>query len=556
MELTNEFYKELRERVNKEFPNRGFYPAKKNNGGFFQLWTSYVENIRPRDTLHYEFYQPDNEVQLHFEGNFQEDHCYIRESLKSATKNVDGLKWDEWQNKKDCRCRYVTKMESIDDIIDAFKYLISVFDDLILAVVAKEKAMDNYVKLLESKQNIILAGAPGVGKTYNTAILALKFLGIKDVDFDDHEAVMKRYKSLQDDRIFFTTFHQSYDYEDFVEGLKPHVQTDLNGDVVGITYEPEDGIFKRACQAIQFDESIDIVECIDDYLQKIKGSSNKREIPTITKRSTLYVWWEEGNKTISVRSTKSKSKRGEEYAQSPLNIKKVKLQAIGRGSENNWPQYAQAFIEAVKEEYVTKKDRRVVLIIDEINRGNISKILGELITLIESDKRDNGKHPIQVTLPYSKTLFGVPGNLYIIGTMNTTDRSTGTLDYALRRRFAFVTIKSDVNVVKQHYASNTVLRDKAVALFKDIETFIKVHTTGDYSVDDLMVGHSYFMAEDEDELCMKMQYEAIPLIKEYINDGILNVDNNKIDEIFKAWQNLDTAPKESKETSQEENKED
>ena len=407
----------------------------------------------------------------------------------------------------------------------------------------KHMFISKTAKLLQSKHNIILQGAPGTGKTYNTAAIALAALDVTDVDLNDHKAVMKRYDSLLGDQIFFTTFHQSLDYEDFVEGLKPHVQTDADGNSIGVTYEPEDGIFKRACNAVQTDQSKDIVECIDDYLQKIKGYQNKREIPTVTGRSSLYVWWKEGNSTISCRSTNSTSSRAEEYTPSPLNIEKIKLQAQGKGVENNWQQYAQAFIEAVKKEYHATANKPVVLIIDEINRGNVSKIFGELITLLESDKRLNGNHPIKVMLPYSKNeVFGVPSNLYIIGTMNTTDRSTGTLDYALRRRFAFITLKSQDSVIKKFYSDtdNEELGTIALELFEDIKRFIEnpKHLCGDMSIDDLMVGHSYFMAESKDELHDKVEYEILPLINEYINDGILNVKNDEKKMAFNSWLSL------------------
>ena len=420
---------------------------------------------------------------------------------------------------------------------EQYKYI-----DEWLKYIQSHSFIGNCSKLLKEKKNIILQGAPGTGKTYNTAAIALKTLGVTDIDLTDHKAVMKRYDSLLGDQIFFTTFHQSLDYEDFVEGLKPHVQTDTDGNSIGVTYEPEDGIFKRACNAVQTDQSKDIVECIDDYLQKIKGYQNKREIPTVTGRSSLYVWWKEGNSTVSSRSTNSTSSRGEEYTPSPLNIEKIKLQALGKGCENNWQSYAQAFIEAVKIEYHATTDKPVVLIIDEINRGNVSKIFGELITLLESDKRSNGNHPIKVMLPYTKGEFGVPSNLYIIGTMNTTDRSTGTLDYALRRRFAFVTLKSQDSVIKKYYsdAGNDELGSVAVALFDDIKKFIENpnHLCGDMSIDDLMVGHSYFMAESEEELQDKVEFEILPLINEYINDGILNVKNEEKKTAFDAWRSL------------------
>ncbi|WP_308267013.1 McrB family protein [Prevotella sp.] len=310
----------------------------------------------------------------------------------------------------------------------------------------KNKAFTNKcADLLKSKHNIILQGAPGTGKTYNTAAIALSVLGIDGVDLDNHDEVMKKYEELQDDRIFFTTFHQSLDYEDFVEGLKPRVQTNENGESLGVTYEPEDGIFKRACNAVVTDDSKDII-------------------------------------------------------------------------------------------------KSVVLIIDEINRGNVSKIFGELITLLEADKRDKGNHPIKVTLPYSKTLFGVPSNLYIIGTMNTTDRSTGTLDYAIRRRFAFVTLKSDPNVIVKHYEKlgNDDLKAIAIDLFNNIKAFITnpKHLCGDLCIDDLMVGHSYFMASSKEELQCKVEFEIIPLIAEYINDGILTVNDQEKEKAFDAWASL------------------
>lgn len=305
-------------------------------------------------------------------------------------------------------------------------------------------------QLLKHKHNIILQGAPGTGKTYNTAAIALSVLGITDIDLTDHEKVMERYKSLQDNQIFFTTFHQSLDYEDFVEGLKPYVQTDETGQSIGVTYKPEDGIFKRACRAVQTDES--------------------NELP-------------------------------------------------------------------------------VVLILDEINRGNISKIFGELITLLEADKREGSSHPIQVTLPYSKLPFSVPLNLYIIGTMNTTDRSTGSLDYALRRRFAFVTLKSNVEVIEKYYdgIQNPNLKSIAVALFNDIKAFIEnpQHLSSELDIDDLMVGHSFFMAATEQELFYKIRYEVIPLVNEYINDGILNVKADEKKKAFQAWESLTIIEKET-----------
>lgn len=401
--------------------------------------------------------------------------------------------------------------------------------------------LEHYTQLLKEKKNIILQGAPGVGKTYTTASIAVRLCNPNFSELEDHTKVMAEYERLRKSgQIAFCTFHQSMDYEDFVEGVKPELQGEH------ITYNVEAGIFKQICEQARTTEGKDIIACIDDYLQKIRGYKNRREIPTISGKSKLLIWWEEGNKTISTRSTLSQITKGEQHSASPLNIEKVKARAIGEGVENNWPSYARAFIKAVKDEYHLEDETSTkphVLIIDEINRGNISRIFGELITLLEADKRTGeGTHPIKVKLPYSKEDFSVPSNLYIIGTMNTTDRSTGSIDYAVRRRFAFITLKTDPEVIKTCIKDDAV-RAKALALFKQINgdgtdeatSFIATHKAGDFDLEDLKVGHSYFIAETLEALQMKMRYEVIPLLREYIKDGILQ-GQEEDKKYFAAWE--------------------
>lgn len=300
-------------------------------------------------------------------------------------------------------------------------YYVAFTDILTPAEIKMNQKNETIARLLEKKKNLILQGAPGTGKTYTTASIALKVLGIQSVDWEKHEAVMEEYDKLIDaGRIAFTTFHQSMDYEDFVEGYKP-----VDGGT-DMKFVLKPGVFRTICERA--------------------------------------------------------------------------------------------------------KDTPCVLIIDEINRGNISKIFGELITLLEADKRDGGNHRIQVNLTYSQKPFSVPANLYIIGTMNTTDRSVGGIDYALRRRFAFYTLKSDRSVVENRY-SNVDLRNKATALFDKVEDFLK-DNPADMKIDDLMPGHSYFMADDIDDLANKADYELIPLVKEYAKDGIIEVSDEKLDKAF------------------------
>ncbi len=199
----------------------------------------------------------------------------------------------------------------------------------------------------------------------------------------------------------------------------------------------------------------------------------------------------------------------------------------------------QRFISDIKKDRVERTNNQIrpyLLIIDEINRGNISKIFGELITLLEADKRIGEENELTVTLPYSQETFGVPSNLYIIGTMNTADRSVGYIDYAIRRRFAFITLKADRNVIESYYTDNE-LKQKALAYFDQADALMKV--SSEYEKDDLMIGHSYFLAKSEEELQNKMVYEVRPLLLEYFNDGLLAF--RKDDEEYKAIKNFGEA---------------
>lgn len=335
----------------------------------------------------------------------------------------------------DCTSRSVQQYPYIQRILE---HLIQTDPMSHISEPAK-KLLDGYNTLLREKKNIILQGAPGTGKTYLTASLAVRLCDPDFSNWSDRTTVLAAYEELrQRGQIAFCTFHQSMDYEDFVEGLKPELQDG------SVAYKVEDGIFKQIC-----------------------NDANKDDASSMPH----------------------------------------------------------------------------VLIIDEINRGNISRVFGELITLLEADKRAGSKtHPITVTLPYSKDSFSVPSNLYIIGTMNTTDRSTGAIDYAVRRRFAFITLKTDPEVIKTCIKDDKV-RTKALAIFKQINgdgaddkaSFIATHQAGDFDLEDLKVGHSYFIAETQEALQMKMSYEVIPLLREYIKDGILQ-GKEEDEKYFAAWE--------------------
>ena len=395
------------------------------------------------------------------------------------------------------------------------------------------------INILKQKKQIILQGAPGTGKTYSTAEIAVNLIDGKISD--DRKEVMKRYNELiKSNQIFFTTFHQSMDYEEFVEGYKP-ISNDGN-----IVYDVKDGIFKEACN-----KSKEVVEVgkvgleeawsnfTYDFSNRVaKGIDNNTGyliLQTLRDNNTFYLSIDDNN---IVRYLPENNKT-DKWLQLNNRVKEFYYSLKAEKSIGSMS-YVKPLLKYLKENYnlsdpIENNENPVVLIIDEINRGNIAKIFGELITLLEADKRKNADNEIEVKLPYSKEVFSVPSNLYIIGTMNTTDRSIGYIDYALRRRFAFITIKADKEKIESFYNDkNSDCKDKALELFDYINNnIINNNLNEEFDSDDIMIGHSYFMAQNAEELKRKLEYEIKPLLLEYYKDGILKSNNDIKDSIKK-----------------------
>ncbi len=440
-----------------------------------------------------------------------------------------------------------TSIPAISNAADGYEDE-SVDEDVIMEYNEISEEIKQYTDILCLKKNIILQGAPGTGKTYNTAALALSICG-ESVP-ESHDEVMQRYNELQKEgRIGFCTFHQSMDYEDFVEGIK--AETDGSS----IKYEVKDGIFKqladRAKNNLEDSQKSKLVlqkeksteEKLFSFLEKHSGETFK------TKTNAEFVITDYTDRNVTFYNENNpKTKEIQASIRTILDVlnSDLKLEQVSELKhffKRINGQQSDSYIFTICNKIREQKDEQIVevseinlqnyvLIIDEINRGNVSRIFGELITLLEKDKRLGGEHPIKVTLPYSKESFGVPENLYIIGTMNTTDRSVGNIDYAVRRRFAFATLQSKRDLVVVHST------EQAAVLFDAVKSFIEKNKT-EMDFEDLMVGHSYFFAKDDDELALRWQYEILPLLNEYIKDDILRANhlesNMSVEKFLEKW---------------------
>jgi len=419
---------------------------------------------------------------------------------------------------------YANTLEKITNPVDIYR----IFGN------TKEIKMIREIKIiLENKKQIILQGAPGTGKTYTSAEVALSIVNNDSKDYSSREELMKEYKNaVEDGYITFTTFHQSLDYEEFIEGIKPNTE---NG---SITYSVENGLFKNLCEKANEKGNLDELEkAIEEFKEKL---SEENFIELKTKTGVNFTVTYRGGRTFRVRSERSQAEENTDF---PANIEYIKRMYKNdtKGIYNK--SYVWGILNHLKKEYKipdykqSNNEKNYVLIIDEINRGNISKIFGELITLLENDKRLGEENEIILKLPYSNEDFGVPSNLYIIGTMNTADRSIGHIDYAVRRRFAFITLKAEKEKISNYYINKNLpddLKEKAENLFDKIYEIVKENIAPDFDENDLMIGHSYFMTNSEEQLTLKLKYEIKPLLYEYIKDGIIFLtkeDSRKIESI-------------------------
>ncbi|EDO7878661.1 AAA domain-containing protein, partial [Campylobacter coli] len=449
--------------------------------------------------------------------------------------------------------------------------------------------------------NQILYGPPGTGKTYHTIDKALEILGENLESRDEKKAKFDEY--VKNGQIVFTTFHQSYGYEEFVEGIKPMINNEANSQE--IQYEIKDGIFKDICNRAlenyensnlnteELREKIKLREKVEKFLNRlletnepISKTKGGNFFINSFNNNTIEIYSEDverfdGIFKLSLSTFITLLKSNIEFNSAVEMFKKVFDRDYADRTHTYYFNLVNKFKEYEKQAVLKTEDNKIssnslnsyIIIIDEINRGNVSKIFGELITLIEASKRIGESEELKVTLPYSGKKFGVPKNVYIIGTMNTADRSITSLDTALRRRFEFIEMMPDPDLLKNVFICKDVENpnkdedylgdDAKTEGFAEIlqNILISINKRIEFLLDrEKTIGHAFFMSEavkfNKDNWCKSDEYEEdwyvlsisklksifqnkiIPLLQEYFyNDyalisAVLN-DNGMIEKCEK-----------------------
>jgi len=408
--------------------------------------------------------------------------------------------------------------------------------NLLFDIIESENTPKNINKNEDDQPlNQILYGPPGTGKTYNTINKALEI--INGIIPDQREDAKKRFDELvQAKQIEFVTFHQSYGYEEFVEGIKAiPVGEEGNEDGSEMIYKPMAGVFKKLSKLAKEEfskvqsttqsivkkykleaKSLNIqAEMIEDNANNfrvLKGSKiRKGQAPSFDQ----YTYGELKKKVLQQAKLKEQDEfyiLEDDYTFQSMSA--ASSIVLGRQSNGftDWKEISNdqdLFVLSTK----TEDLKNYVLIIDEINRGNISKIFGELITLIEPSKRIGANEALYVKLPYSGESFGIPSNLYIIGTMNTADRSIALMDTALRRRFEFTEMMPDTKELEGIEIDEINIAQLLDTINKRIEyLYDRDHT----------IGHAYFTSLKETPTLKALEgifkNKIIPLLQEYFYD--------------------------------------
>lgn len=383
--------------------------------------------------------------------------------------------------------------------------------------------------------NTILYGPPGTGKTYNTVVYAVAIIEdrtLQSVKEEEYVEVFERYNEYKAKGwIEFTTFHQSYGYEEFIEGIRPEM-TD-SGDV---NYSIQPGIFKRFCEQANIG-GIDFETAWKQLLTVAKGQKKYvftrrtgSTIETVLREDEAFVvHWSGGETNVLKKDSILSQWKTTAYSA---------REKIPNGGKRWMFDANQAVIDELVHKYGMMQNfdsgndapLNRVFVIDEINRGNISKIFGELITLIEGSKRVGQPEGMKARLPYSQQQFGVPDNVYIIGTMNTADRSIAVIDTALRRRFRFKEMLPDVSVLDGIYVEDVSIQEMLEKMNKRISVlYDREHT----------LGHAYFVPLKSvptlEVLGNIFADNIIPLLQEYFYEDYEKIrmvlgDNNKANE--------------------------